>query len=314
MGRRAAAGGGRRRPYLGLEGRGGISARAVTAPGEGAAAECVEYAGDVEGLLDIMPDASVSLIVTSPPYNLGKAYEKRVGMDEYVEEQGRIIRKCVPKLTGSGSICWQTGNFVEGGQIVPLDILLYPVFAEQGLKLRNRIVWHFGHGLHCKRRLSGRYETILWFTRDEYTFNLDPIRVPAKYPNKKYFRGSRKGELSCNPLGKNPTDVWEIPNVKYKHCEKTAHPAQFPVELVERLVLSLTERGDYVFDPYMGSGSTAIAALKNGRHSIGAEKDMGYVGIWRERVELLGLGELKTRPMGKPVFVPPAPGTPAASP
>lgn len=283
-----------------------MRAQAVRAPGERRAAECVEYAGDVEGLLEMMPDGSVGLIVTSPPYNLGKAYERRVDIGEYREGQRRIIRRCVSKLADGGSICWQTGNFVDGGQIVPLDILLYPVFAEEGLKLRNRIVWHFGHGLHCSKRLSGRYETILWFTRDEYRFNLDPIRVPSKYPNKKYYRGSRKGELSCNPLGKNPTDVWEIPNVKYRHCEKTSHPAQFPVELVERLVLSLTDRGDYVFDPYMGSGSTAIAALKNGRHCIGAERDMGYVGIWRERVELLKRGELKTRPMGKPVFVPPA--------
>jgi len=305
MVRRGAGTGGRRRPYLGLGGRDGISARKARAPGVNAA-ECVEYAGGVEQLLDIMPDASVSLIVTSPPYNLGKAYERRVGIEEYVKGQEGVIRRCAKKLEGGGSICWQTGNFVEDGQIVPLDILLYPIFIKQGLKLRNRIVWHFGHGLHCTRRLSGRYETIMWFTRDEYSFDLDPIRVPAKYPNKRYFRGKRKGELSCNPLGKNPTDVWEIPNVKHRHCEKTPHPAQFPVELVERLVLSMTERGDYVFDPYMGSGSTAIAALKHGRNCIGAEKNMDYVKIWRERVALLERGELKTRPMGKPVHVPPA--------
>ena len=306
MGRRDAGGRGMREQYLGLKGRGGISARMVKAPNEKKAAECIEYAGGVEKLLDIMPNNSVSLIVTSPPYNLGKAYEKRVGIEEYKEEQERVIRKCVLKLKKRGSICWQTGNFVENGHIVPLDILLYPIFVEQGLKLRNRIVWHFGHGLHCSNRLSGRYETIMWFTTDEYSFNLNPIRVPAKYPNKRYFRGNRKGELSCNPLGKNPTDVWEIPNVKHNHCEKTAHPAQFPVELVERLILSMTKRGDYVFDPYMGSGSTGIAALKNGRHSIGAEKNKSYVEIWRKRVELLKRGKLKTRPRGKPIHVAPA--------
>ncbi len=304
MARRVAAKGGRRRPYLGLEGRSGISARTVSAPG-GTPVECVEYAGNVEKLLDIMPDASVSLIVTSPPYNLGKAYEKRVSIDEYLKGQEDVIHKCVMKLKAGGSVCWQTGNFVENGQIIPLDIPLYPIFTAHGLKLRNRIVWHFGHGLHCKRRLSGRYETIMWFTRDEYSFDLDPIRVPAKYPNKRYFRGKRKGELSCNPLGKNPTDVWEIPNVKYKHCEKTSHPAQFPVELVERLILSMTKKGDYVFDPYMGSGSTGIAALKNNRNCIGAEKNKNYVKIWRKRISLLEQGELKTRPMGKPIHVPP---------
>ena len=110
-------------------------------------------------------------------------------------------------------------------------------------------------GLHCKKRLSGRYETILWFTKsDDYTFNLDPIRVPQKYPNKKYFKGKNKGKLSCNPLGKNPSDVWEIPNVKHNHVEKTEHPCQFPVELVDRLVLSLTNEGDVVFDPFLDLG------------------------------------------------------------
>jgi adenine-specific DNA-methyltransferase len=121
-----------------------------------------------------------------------------------------------------GSICWQVGNHVDDGEVVPLDIVLYPIFKEHGLKLRNRIVWHFEHGLHCTKRLSGRYETILWFTKsNDYTFNLDPIRVPSKYPGKKHFKGPRAGQLSGNPLGKNPSDVWIFPNVKNNHVEKT---------------------------------------------------------------------------------------------
>ena len=109
--------------------------------------------------------------------------------------------------------------------------------------MRNRIVWHFEHGLHCSRRLSGRYETIMWFTKgDDYVFELDPIRVPQKYPGKKYFKGPKAGQYSCNPLGKNPGDVWTIPNVKSNHVEKTGHPCQFPVELIERLVLALTRK------------------------------------------------------------------------
>lgn len=287
--------------YLGIGRRRGVAARAVRVGG--ASLESVSYAGDVNGLLDVMPDRSAKLVITSPPYNIGKEYERRAPLAEYVASQEAVIARCAKKVHPRGSICWQTGNYVRGGQIEPLDALLYPAFRRLGLRLRNRIVWHFGHGLHCSRRLSGRYETILWFTAgDDYTFNLDPIRVPAKYPSKRYFRGKRKGELSCNPLGKNPSDVWEIPNVKHNHREKTAHPAQFPVELVERLVLSLTDEGDYVLDPYMGSGSTAIAALMHGRHSIGAEVNPEYYGIWQERISLLERGEIRLRPMGQPVY------------
>ncbi len=212
-----------------------------------------------------IPDKFFQLIVTSPPYNIGKRYERHMSLENYVEGQAGVIKECARALRPSGSICWQVGNYINKGEIVPLDIALYPIFQDLGFKLRNRIVWHFEHGLHCKKRLSGRYETILWFTRDSYDFNLDPIRVPAKYPNKKYFKGPKAGQLSCNPLGKNPGDVWIFPNVKNNHVEKTIHPCQFPVELVERLVLALTNQGDAVFDPYMGVGSTVIAAVKHSR-------------------------------------------------
>lgn len=151
---------------------------------------------------------SMKLIVTSPPYNIGKAYERRAPLETYVANQERVIAECVRLLHPNGSLCWQVGNHVNYGEICPLDVVLYPVFKAHGLKLRNRIVWHFEHGLHCKKRLSGRYETILWFTKgDDYTFNLDPIRVAPKYPDKKYYKGPKAGQLSCNPLGKNPGDV-----------------------------------------------------------------------------------------------------------
>jgi len=130
--------------------------------------------------------------------------------------------------------------------------LLYPIFKKLGLKLRNRIIWHFEHGLHCQRRFSGRYESILWFTKnDNYTFDLDPIRIPQKYPGKRYFKGPNIGRFSCNPLVKNPGDLWVIPNVKHNHPEKTIHPCQFPVELIERLILSMTRPGDLVLTPLL---------------------------------------------------------------
>ncbi|HUM36172.1 MAG TPA: site-specific DNA-methyltransferase [Anaerolineae bacterium] len=263
------------------------------------------YEGDCLTLLKEMPDDFVQLVVTSPPYNLGKPYESRLEIEDYLVQQRQVIEESVRVLKPQGSICWQVGNYVDEGEIIPLDIVLYPLFAALGLQLRNRIVWHFGHGLHASKRFSGRYEVILWFTKTEdYVFNLDAVRVPQKYPQKKYFKGPKKGELSGNPLGKNPGDVWEIPNVKANHVEKTLHPCQFPVELIERLVLALTNAGDWVFDPFMGVGTTAIAALMHQRRAIGAEIMPEYVEIAKERLRQAENGQLRIRPMERPVYDP----------
>jgi len=251
---------------------------------------------------------SMRLIVTSPPYNIGKPYEARSSLDSYVNSQARVIAECVRLLRPNGSLCWQIGNHVQTGEIFPLDIVLYPIFRKHGLRLRNRIVWHFEHGLHCSKRLSGRYETIMWFTKgDDYVFNLDAIRVASKYPGKKHYKGPKIGQLSCNPLGKNPGDVWIFPNVKNNHVEKTLHPCQFPVELVERLVLALTEPGDAVFDPYMGVGSAVVAAAKHGRIGYGCDIVQEYVDIAWRRIAELRTGTLRTRPMNKPVYDPAKP-------
>ncbi len=258
--------------------------------------------------MERLKNNSVKLIVTSPPYNIGKKYEKRQSLEKYIASQRRVISECIRILHKKGSICWQVGNHVQNGEVYPLDIILYQIFKDHGLKLRNRIIWHFEHGLHCTKRLSGRHETILWFTKsDDYTFNLDPIRVPSKYPNKKHFKGPKVGQLSCNPLGKNPGDVWIFPNVKNNHVEKTIHPCQFPIELVERLVLSMTKKNDIVFDPYMGVGSSVIGALKHNRIAFGCDIKREYVDVANSRIIALRAGALKSRPMHKPVYDPAKP-------
>jgi len=260
------------------------------------------YFGDRIELFSQIPKESARLIVTSPPYNMGKSYEKKTSLDQYLEEQEKTIKKCVEILAPNGSICWQVGNHVNS-EIYPLDTILYPIFKKFGLHLRNRIIWHFGHGLHCAKRFSGRYETIVWFTKsDDYVFNLDPVRVPQKYPGKKSYKGNNKGEYSGNPLGKNPSDIWEIPNVKSNHVEKTIHPCQFPVELVERLVLALTNEGDLVVDPYLGTGTTICAAILHNRRGAGADIMKEYINLARERIEQTINGTLKRRPLGKPVY------------
>ncbi|MDR1787704.1 MAG: site-specific DNA-methyltransferase [Treponema sp.] len=268
-------------------------------------AQAVIYQGSCYDFVKTVPDGAARLIVTSPPYNIGKKYERTSSLQDYYQRQEAIIDECVRLLAPDGSICWQTGNFVKNAEIVPLDMLLYPIFQKHHLKLRNRIIWQFGHGLHASKRFSGRYETILWFTKsDNYIFNLDSVRVPQKYPNKKYFKGPRIGEFSCNPLGKNPSDIWDIPNVKNNHVEKTAHPCQFPIELAERLILALSNEGDLVFDPFLGAGTTTAAALKHKRRGMGCETVAEYCAIAEERTAQAMNGSLKSRPMYTPIYDP----------
>ena len=280
-------------------------------------ADIVIYQGDVSDFVVTVPDNSVSLIVTSPPYNLGKEYEDRVSMSEYLDRQAQVIAELYRVLREDGSICWQAGNFVENGEVYPLDILYYGIFKKLGLHLRNRIIWHFGHGLHASKRYSGRYETVLWFTKsDDYVFNLDAVRVPSKYPGKRHYKGPKKGKLSGNPLGKNPSDVWEflahewetafwdIPNVKSNHPEKTIHPCQYPIALIERCVLALTNEGDWMFDPYVGVGTSLIAGIMHNRRVMGSEQKIKYVDIAHERLQAYFNGVLPYRPLGKPIYQP----------
>lgn len=273
--------------------------------------------GDTLENLHKIEDEKFDLVITSPPYNVGKEYETKKSIESYLLDQEKVIEELIRVTSSKGNICWQVGNYVEKGEIFPLDIFYYPIFKKHNLKLRNRIVWHFGHGLHASNRFSGRYETILWFSKtNDYIFNLDDVRVPSKYPGKRHFKGPKKGELSGNPKGKNPADVWEIlikdwenelwniPNVKSNHPEKTEHPCQYPIELVERCVLALTNEKSWVLDPFAGVGSTMIASIKNNRNVIGIEKEKKYVDITKQRIDKLLKGKLKIRPITQPIHIP----------
>ena len=255
------------------------------------------YNADRIDFLKKLEDESVQLIITSPPYNIGKSYEKKEPLDKYLYEQRKTLEECVKKLNNKGSLCWQVGNYINGkSEIIPLDILIYNICSELGLKLRNRIVWHYEHGLHATKRFSGRYETILWFTKsDNYYFDFDDIRVKQKYPGKLGYRGKNKGKYTGNIKGKNPSDVWIFPNVKSNHKEKTIHPCQFPIELAERLILSMSKKNDLVIDPYAGVGTTLLAAAKNNRLSKGSDIMKKYTDIANKRFELLVKGKLPYR-------------------
>lgn len=296
----------------------GKQLRVVESPVFVAEFDVLVACNDALAFLKTVPNEAVRLVVSSPPYNLGKPYEQRTELSKYLEGQLGVLKECVRILKSDGSLCWEVGNYVDSGEVFPLDVLFYRLLKEElGLKLRNRVIWYFEHGLHASKRFSGRYEVVLWFTKsDSYVFNLDPVRVPQKYPGKRYFKGPQKGEYSGNPLGKNPGDLWEllaeeweselwdIPNVKWNHPEKTIHPAQFPIELVERLVLALTQPGDVVLDPFMGVASSLLAAALHDRKGVGVDKDADYVKVAKSRLDAVRQGILKRRPLGRRKYEP----------
>jgi adenine-specific DNA-methyltransferase len=258
-----------------------------------------------EFLTELTP-GTVDLIVSSPPYCMGKEYDTSASVDDFITDHTRLAPLLARVLRDGGSLCWQVGHHVKNGIVVPLDALVYRIFAEQAdIFLRNRIVWTFGHGVHATRRFSGRHESILWFTKGhDYEFCLDAVRIPQKYPGKRHYKGPNKGRFSGNPLGKNPSDVWEIPNVKSRHIEKAGHPCQFPVALVQRLVRALTKRGGLVVDPFVGSGTSAAASVLEARRFAGCDVNRAYVTIAKRRVAKAKANQLQFRPLERPIYQP----------
>lgn len=251
------------------------------------------YRGDCIKLLKELPDESVDISITSPPYCMGKAYENpHDDIETFKNQHITIFPDLYRVMKPGGSICWQIGYHISNSCVIPLDYIIYELFTslssmlEYPFVLRNRIIWTFGHGLNSTSRFSGRHEMILWFTKGKQDFfNLDAIRVPQKYPGKRSYKGPNKGQFSGNPLGKNPSDVWEIPNVKAKHIEKTIHPCQFPVVIPQRLIRALTLPGALVLDPFMGSGTTGVSAIREGRCFVGAEMHSEYYDVAVSRVK-----------------------------
>jgi adenine-specific DNA-methyltransferase len=263
------------------------------------------WLGDALAFLGSLPNDSVDLMVTSPPYFMGKEYDRSRSLRDFRGELARVAPEIVRVIRPGGSLCWQVGNHVHRGEITPLDTVIIELLSgETELALRNRIIWTFGHGTHATMRFSGRYECVLWYTKgSKYHFNLDAVRLPQRYPGKRHYKGPKKGLWSGNPLGKNPGDVWDIPNVKARHVEKTGHPCQYPVALASRLVRALCPSEGLVMDPYMGSGTTGVAALMHQCNFTGIDLEERYLNIAAERLMQFIAGEGKIR-NDKPVREP----------
>lgn len=284
------------------------------------------HCGDSLEYLKSLPKKEVfDLVFTSPPYNLGKAYETKTDVDNYLSMMTPILEESASRLKNSGSFCLQVGvGLYKNKKTIPLDYLFFPILEKTGLQFKQRIIWNFKHGFPATTQFDQRHEVIMWFVKGEgYKFNLDEVRVPQLYPNYK-----KKGVITGNPKGKNPSNCWDmervenltgdfwdnIPNVKSGHCEifpldehGTKHPCQFPVGLVERCVLAMTDKNDLIFDPFAGVGSAGVAAVANGRRFVGCERDALYAKAGEVRINSIVLGEGTYRPHGAKIPEPPQP-------
>lgn len=247
---------------------------------------CMLYCVDSMKAQKKLPSELFGLVITSPPYNIGKEYEKIMTIDDYILWTKKWTRETCRLIKSNGSLLLNLGyvSVESRGHAVPLPYLLWdeiPLFFNQ------EIVWNYSAGVACKNYLSPRNEKILWYVKDkdDYIFNLDEIRDKnVKYPNSK-----KHGKLRVNTLGKNPSDVWEIAKVttgqNRSSIERTAHPCQFPTDLIDRLVLGFSEKNGIVFDPFVGSGTTIESCIRHGRFCVGFEIRKDYCEIAKNRIK-----------------------------
>lgn len=238
--------------------------------------------------MNLIESEIFDLIVTSPPYNIGKEYEKNLPIDEYIKWTKEWVNAVYSVTKPEGAFLFNLGyvSYSSKAKAIPLPYLIWNVVP---FFLIQEIVWNYGAGVAGRKFLSPRNEKWLWYVKDEhqYTFNLDDIRDPdVKYPKQK-----KNGKLRCNTLGKNPSDVWQIAKVTSgtdrSSPERTSHPAQFPTDLIDRVIKGFSNPGDLILDPFMGSGSTAVSAIKNGRKSVGFEIREDYCEIIARRIDYM---------------------------
>lgn len=250
----------------------------------------IEYKfGDCRELIKQIPNESVNLVITSPPYNIGKPYGKykdKIPLDKWEELIDDVTKEVYRILTPDGSFFLNLSPVPLGSnkEIVPLPFIGYQIFKDNGFYLRNMITWTFNNMQNCTNRLSGRYENILWGVKDinNYVFNLDDIRIPYISQNDKRLEGGK---------GRNPTDIWYFNRVNNMTKKKLnlSHPTIYPLPMIERIIKMSSNYGDTILDPFLGSGTSLVAAKKLGRNGIGFELDESYSNEIAMRLENEGV-------------------------
>lgn len=247
---------------------------------------CFIYNRDCVEAMAMLPDELINLTVTSPPYNIGKEYENPLPLNDYITWCEKWITE-IYRLTSSDGAFWLNLGYLSiknRAKAIPISYLLWDKIP---FYLIQEIVCNYGAGVAESKFFSPRNEKFLWYVKkpESYIFNLDDIRDPnVKYPNQK-----KNGKIKVNPLGKNPTDVWEFPKVtsgkNRSSQERTPHPAQFPVSVIERIIKASSNQNQIILDPFLGSGTTAVVALDLNRVVIGFELREEYCDIAANRID-----------------------------
>ena len=226
--------------------------------------------GDAIQKMQEINSRSVDLIIADPPYNLGKDYgngSDTKSFEEYIQFTKKWTKEATRILKENGTIYVFMGfRFIS---------YLYQILEkENSLNFVNWICWHYTQGIGKKKGFSPRHDDILIFTKSyNYTFNLDSIRVPQKY-----YRSRN------NMRGANPGDVWEFSHIHYCQDNRQDHPTQKPEGLIERMVLASSNEGDFVVDPFSGSGTTLRVCQQLDRNCLGIELNEDYVKMTKKRL------------------------------
>ncbi|MDC3291606.1 site-specific DNA-methyltransferase [Nitrosopumilus sp.] len=244
------------------------------------------YNMDCSEFLETLNSKNIDLTITSPPYNIGKEYEKKSKNEDYLQWCEKWLNQIYQSTSAFGSFWLNLGYFemAKKGKCVPISYLLWD---KTPFYLMQEIVWYYKAGVTAKKYFAPRNEKYMWYVKnpDRYTFNLDDVRDKnVKYPNQK-----KNGKLKCNPLGKNPGNVWDIPKVtsgkNRASVERVDHPAQFPLEILDRIIKASSTKSDLIFDPFMGSGSVAISSIQNNRMVVGCEINKTYLELAKNRIK-----------------------------
>lgn len=244
--------------------------------------EIALYHTDAADLIGKLPEQSVDLILTSPPYNISRAYAHYVDdVGDYDAWLRRMLSVLGPSLHAQGSLFLNVGYSRDN---VPIAYKVWD--ASSHLSVHQEIIWSFSRGVACKHRYSPRHETLLWMSRDSPRFDLERVREP--HDQSKCTCGTRNGRKRCNPRGKNPGDVWFVQTVAAGSGraakERCAHPAQMPLAVAERVVDGCGYAGGILLDPFCGSGTSLVAGVRRGMSVVGIDVDRAYIDMAFERL------------------------------
>jgi len=228
-----------------------------------------------------IPDASIDLILTDPPYNLGKDYgndSDQLSVEDYLAWTETWIDAAIPKLKDNGSLY----IFLTWRHAPEIFVML-----KKRMTMMNEIIWdrRVPSMGGSTRSFSSVHDTIGFFAkRKDYYFDLDAVRIPYDAATKKARSRSIFVGAKWLEIGYNPKDLWSVSRLHREHAERVDHPTQKPLEIIERMVKASCPPDGVVLDPFMGSGTTAVAARRTGRHFAGFELNPAYCEIARARL------------------------------